>query len=161
MNHCQHTEADGDLECLRNEVKFNPSATAARARLGRLLLASGQAHSAAHWLKEATVLRPRAVRRRVIALVHREYLLSKFRQGETLDHAVAWRLRRSEDEVRMWQDGLAPAPVDDSVWFALAEASLRAFDEARAAGKTQEEIDNFLASKDKAGCAWCTEEFDE
>lgn len=42
-----------------------------------------------------------------------------------------------------------------------AGVEYKTVDEARAAGKTQEEIDNFLASKDKAGCAWCTEEFDE
>ena len=64
----QHAEAEGDLERLRNEVKYSPSATAARARLGRLLLAAGQARSAAHWLEEATVLRPRAVRR--LSLIH-------------------------------------------------------------------------------------------
>ena len=110
------------MQGARDKVKRDPSATAARTELGRALLAAGQPRSASYWLLDACTLRPRAVRRRVVALIHREFLLTKFRQGETLDYEQTWRLRRSEDEVRLWQDGRAPAKVDASAWDSLARA---------------------------------------
>ena len=42
-----------------------------------------------------------------------------------------------------------------------AGIEFKTVDEARAAGKTQEEIDAFLASTEKVGCAVYEEEFDE